>query len=281
MLHLEIQKNNLLIKCEKIEFKISTLNNEEFPKVEEEKKVSLIKINTDILEEMIRMTSFCVGAEDVNFILSGILFEIEDNYIKLIGTDGKRLAYIKKKLAASQPDIKKKISFILPIKAINEIYKLIKDKDDEIYLFVGANKIGFDFKDTQFIARPIEGEFPNYSQYIPGDSKEKLKVNREQFLLALKRADILSTQDYQGVKIELKKDSIILSKNTPQLGEAKEIIEAEYTGPGLQIGFNPAYLTDALRNINDVDVYFDFYGAEKPAVLRKEDYVYLVLPMKI
>jgi len=277
----EMTKNNLLIKCGKVEFKINTLNPAEFPQIEEEKEVSLIRINPLVLEEMIRMTSFCVGYEDVNYVLNGILFDISEDTISLVATDGKRLSFIKKQLPPNQPEIKTKISFILPIRAINELYKLIKEKEDDIFLFVKENRVGFDFKNTQFITRPIEGEFPNYLQYIPNEIKDKLVVSRQDFSLALRRADLLSTQDYQGVKFELKKDSLVISKSTPQLGEAREVIEVRYTGQSLEIGFNPNYLIDALKNLNDAEVSFEFFGADKPAVLRKEGFVYLILPMKI
>jgi DNA polymerase-3 subunit beta len=278
---IELIKNNLLIKCEQIEFKITTLEPEEFPQTEEEKKVSLIKINPITLEEMIKLTSFCVGYEDVNYVLNGILFEIFEETISLVSTDGKRLSFVKRKLPPNQPEIKTKIAFILPIKAINELYKLIKEKEEEVFLFVKENKIGFDFKNMQFIARPIEGEFPNYSQYIPQENKEKLVINRQLFLLALRRADLLSTPDHQGVKLELKKDSVIVSKTTPQLGEVKEVASGHYSGPNLEIGFNPNYLMDVLKNLEDEEISFEFFGVDKSAVLRKEDYTYLVLPMKI
>ncbi|MBU2102662.1 MAG: DNA polymerase III subunit beta [Candidatus Omnitrophota bacterium] len=280
-LTVETTKNNLLIRCEKIEFKINTLDTAEFPKIEETKKASFIKINPLDLRDMIQMTSFCVGYEDVNYVLNGILFEIFEDEIRLVATDGKRLAYSKRKLSKTQPDIKTKISFILPIKAINELFKLIKDLNDDILLFTEDNKVGFDFKDTQFVARPIEGEFPAYEQYIPKENKEKLVVNRQQFMLALRRADLLSTQDYQGVRLELKKDEIVVSKNTPQLGEVREVIEARYAGGPLQIGFNPHYMIDMLKNLEDAEACFEFFGTEKPAILRKEDYVYLVLPLRI
>jgi DNA polymerase-3 subunit beta len=279
-LEIEVIKNNLLIKCGKIEFKIQCLDPKEFPKVEEKKKVSLIKIDSLSLEEMIKLTSFCVGYEDVNYILNGIFFEIFKDEITLVATDGKRLSFVKKKLPATQPEIETKLAFILPIKAINELQKLIKD-EEEVFLFVEENKVGVDFKHIQFIARPIEGEFPNYLQYIPKEGKDKLNINRISFLSALKRADLLSTPDYQGVKLNLEKDNISIFKTTPQLGEAKETLNVTYNGAPLEIGFNPAYLIDILKNLDDEEVCFEFFGADKAAVLRKKGYVYLVLPMKI
>ena len=276
---IEKTKNNLLIKCEKIEFKINVLNPEEFPQVQERGEVSLIKIIPEELSEMIKLTSFCVGYEESNYILGGILFEITENKIKLVSTDGKRLSFIQKKLSDKQPELTSKISFILPIKAVSELYKLIKERSEEIYLSIEGSRINFDLKNTQFIARPIEGEFPEYEQYIPKEGKDKLVINRKKLLSALKRASLLSTTDYQGVKLELKKDTLTIYKNTPQLGEVKEIVDIQYNGGHLEIGFNPNYLTDVLKNLEDEDVCIDFFGTDKPAVLRKQGYIYLVLPM--
>lgn len=278
---IEKSKNNLLIKCEKVEFKVSILNAEEFPQTQEKGEVSIIKLNPQELEEMIKLTSFCIGHEDTSYVLGGILFEINENKINLVSTDGKRLAFIQKKLPPKQPELTSKISFILPIKAVNELYKLIKDREEEVYLSVEENRVNFGLENIHFIARPIEGEFPNYSQYIPKEGKDKLVVDRRKLLFALKRASILSTTDYQGVKLELKKDSLSIYKSTPQLGEVREEVDAHYNGARLEIGFNPDYLTDALKNLTDEEVCIDFFGADKPAVLRKEGYIYLLLPMKL
>jgi len=278
---LELVKNNLSVKCENIEFKVSILDSEEFPKVEHIKKTALIKIDPQELIYIIKLSSFCVGYEDTNYVLNGILFEIYENQINAVSTDGKRLAFIKRNLPQSQSELKSKLQFILPIKAVNEIQKLIKDKEEEIYFFVEKNKIGFDFKNTQIITRPIEGEFPNYDQYIPKPYPNKLIINRRDFLSAFKRAALLSTPDYQSVKLELKKDEVIISKSTPQWGEVRENVPCQYEGKSFQIGFNPNYLIDVLRNLEEEYVNFEFFDIDKPAVLRKDDYVYLVLPMKI
>ncbi|MBP7087666.1 MAG: DNA polymerase III subunit beta [Candidatus Omnitrophica bacterium] len=280
-IELEKNKNILLIKCGKIEFKINTFNTEDFPVVQENKAVSVIKIQAQNLKEMFSLTSFCVGMEDVNYVLNGILFEIFENKINLVATDGKRLAFSESQLAANQPEVKTKISFILPIKAANELQKLIKEEQEELYLSIENNRIEFDWANMRFIARPTEGEFPNYQQYIPSEGKDKLVVDRRDFLYALRRASLLSTSDYQGVKIELKKNNIVFSKNTPQLGEAKEEIEAQYSGSHLEIGFNPNYLIDVLKNLEDEKVTISFFGADKPAVLKRENYTYLVLPVKL
>lgn len=280
-LTVKLEKNNLLINCEKIEFKMNTVDVEQFPKIEDIRKTSLIKINSQDLEEMIRLTSFSVSYESDNYVLTGVFVEIFEDKISFIATDGKRMAFITKKLPHNQPELKTKLSFILPIKAVNELYKIVKEKKDEIFLFLEDNKVGFDFKDTQFIARPIQGEFPSFSQYIPQESKNKLVVNRKSFLLALRRAALLSTIEFQVVNLDLKKECVVISKKTPQLGEVTEVVDALYKGHSFSMGFNPNYLMDVLKNIDDEEVVFEFSGVDKPAVLRKEGYICLVLPMNI
>jgi DNA polymerase III subunit beta len=277
----ELSKNTLIITCGKVEFKINTLNADEFPQSQGPKNISLIKLDSQSLEEMIRVTSFCVGYEDVNYVLNGILFEIEGKEIRMVATDGKRLAFAKRGLPANQSGVDSKISFILPIKAINELQRLIKDTDGQIYMFAEDNKVGFDFKGTQITARPIEGEFPDYEQYIPQEGKDKLTINRRELLSSLKRASILSTPEHQGVKFNLKKGSVGVCKSTPQLGEVKDEISATYSGAHLELGINPIYLIDVLKNVEDENACFDFTGPDKPVVFRKEGYVYLLLPMKI
>ncbi len=277
---LESYKNNLLIRCGKIEFKINGMDPQEFPRIEEVKEKTLIKIISQDLIEMIKLTSFCVGMEDVNYVLNGIFFEIYEDQLKLVATDGKRLSFIKRKLPSPQSNLTTKLNFILPIRSIQELVKIIRDSE-ELFIFIEKNNIGFDLKHTLFITRPIEGEFPNYSQYIPQPTEVKLTIKRRDFLSALKRAELLSTSDYPGVKLELKKEEVFLFKTTPQLGEVKESIPANFKGTSLQIGFNPSYLIDVLTNLEEEEISFEIYGPDKPAVLRLEDYIYLVLPMRL
>ena len=148
-------------------------------------------------------------------------------------------------------------------------------------IYVEKGNVGFDLRGTMFISKPIEGDFPNYAQYIPDPSKNKLSLKRKEFLASLRRAELLSVPDHLGVKLDLKKEEVIISKSTPQLGEIKENVPARYGGARIEVGFNPTYLIDVLKNIEIEDIEFEIYDVDKPAVLRLEDYVYLVLPMKL
>jgi DNA polymerase-3 subunit beta len=131
------------------------------------------------------------------------------------------------------------------------------------------------------ISRLIEGEFPDYRQVIPPASNNKIKAPRAQLLLAVKRAALLSTPDYQAVKLEVFKNKIVLSKSTPDVGESREELAVEYQGKEMVIGFNPAYLIDVLKNLDEESVELELTDSEKPGVVRTSGYVYIVLPMRL
>ena len=278
---LESIDNNLLIKCEKIEFRINGLNPEEFPEIPKEENIPLIKINPQKLSEMIRRTSFSVDYENIGSILNGIFFEIFNNEITMVSTDGRRLSLIKKELPPAQPEVKNKISFILPIKAIQEIQKLIKDREEDVLLSVEKNRVNFDCKGTQLIVQCIEGDFPDYSHYLSKISENKLVVNRRDFLFALRRADLLSTPEHQEIKIILEKNEMTITQFTPQIGEVKENLEVEYAGDDFKIGFNPKYLIDVLKNIETDNVCFELFTSEEPIILKENGYIHLISPMRI
>lgn len=277
---LEKTKNILSITCGQAEFKVNTIKEDEFPKIQGKKEAVTIKILPETLEEIINKTAFCAGYEDINYVLSGVLFEIQENKIKAVATDGKRMAYIYRNLPDTQAEVKEKISFILPNKAVGEILKLTKEKQNPIHLSLSQNYIDFDLEKTTLTARQIEGEFPDYQQYIPKEKGNRLTINKEEFTASLKRISLLATTDFQGVKINLKKNKITIHKTNPQIGEAKEELEAGYQDTPFEIEFNPNYLLDALRQSKENQTTIDFFGPDKPAVVKEEGYIYLLLPIK-
>jgi DNA polymerase-3 subunit beta len=197
----------------------------------------------------------------------------------MVATDGRRLALVKTDIT-NQQAIDKKI--IVPAKTIQELLRNLKT-EGEVKIVFADNQIMFEFNSTIIVSRLIEGEFPNYEQVIPKEVKERLKLDREKFLWATKRAGILATADSQAIKIDLFKNKMVVSKNTPDLGEAREEIDINYSGREFSIGFNPNYLTDVLKSLDSDEIDFELSDAEKPGVIRTKDgsYVYIVLPMQL
>lgn len=272
------KKNNMVtIQTETCEFKIMGLPKEEFPKLPEFKDKEVIKIEQGILKDMLSKTSFSVSHDETRYVLNGILLKIENDTIMLVATDGRRLALIEKKLKTG---LNKKVQIIIPIKTIHELTRNLKD-EGEVLLVLGENQVLFDLGAIHIISRLIEGEFPDYHQVIPQEQTDKIALNREKFLLAVKRAAILSTLDYQAVKLEIFKNKLVISKSTPDVGESREELVLEYLGKELVVGFNPTYIIDVLKNLQEEIINFEVTDAEKPGVIRNNGYVYIILPMRI
>jgi len=253
------------------------LAREEFPRLPEFKDKEAIRLDQPLLKQMLGLTSFAVSIDESRYILNGILFKINKNNLTLVATDGKRLAIIEKKINSSP---EKEISIIVPIKTIHELSRNLQE-EGELSLILGGNQALFDLGSVVVISRLIEGEFPDYKQVVPPVSDNKVKVEREQFLLAVKRASLLSTPDYQAVKLEAFKNKLVISKSTPDVGESREELKVAYQGRELAIGFNPAYLIDVLKNLAEESVELELTDTEKPGVIRINGYIYIVLPMRL
>ncbi len=271
------KNNHIDIEGNKCRFKLIGLPKEEFPKFPEFKDKEVIKIDQAVLREMIRMTSFAVSHEESRYILNGILMEISEDSILMVATDGRRLAKIKKKI--TNPT-KKEISVIIPSKAIYEIFRNLKE-EGEVSFITSINQVLFDINGVLIATRIIEGEFPNYNQVIPEPVNTKIKINTQEFLSAIRRANLLATPDFQAMKFEVFSNKLVISKTTPDVGESREEVSMEYGGKELIIGFNPQFFIDVLKHINEENITLDLLGPDKAGVIRMGDYLYLALPMRI
>ncbi|MCK5451599.1 MAG: DNA polymerase III subunit beta [Candidatus Omnitrophica bacterium] len=277
---LTVKKNNFMsIKSGKAQFKIIGLPKEEFPQLPTFKDKDSINIKQSILKKMFNLTDFAISKDDSRYILNGLYFTVKGEKINIVATDGRRLAINKKTL-----DKKTLVdrSTVIPIKAIQEVKRMLADEGD-ITIKFGENQILFSFGNSLVLSRLIEGEYPNYKNVIPKKTQKELKVSRYDFLAATKRASIFTDQDSMAIKINIKKKKMTISKNTPYLGEAKEEIDIDYSGDtDVEIGFNPRYLIDVLKNLEDEEIVFEVDDSNKPGVLRKGDeYTYVVLPMQL
>ena len=278
VINISTKKNNqVTIDSEMCQFKIMGLIKEEFPKLPEFKDQKVIKIDQGVLKQMLILTAFAVSLDETRYVLNGILFKINKNSLTLVSTDGKRLAVAERKLVV-ESDLE--ISIIVPLKTIQELNRNLKD-EGELSLVVSSNQAFFDLGSVGIVSRLIEGEFPDYKQVVPPASENRMKVVRSQLLLAVKRAALLATPDYQAVKLEVFKNKLVISKSTPDVGEFHEELTVEYQGKELVIGFNPIYLIDILKNLNEEAVSLEMVDGEKPGVIRLNGYVYIVLPMRL
>ncbi len=274
-----VKKNNVMhIVCDNSQFKIMGIPKDDFPKLPEFKEKDAVVLRQQMFRTMLTMTSFAISRDETRYILNGIYIVMRKNSIQMVATDGRRLALIKREI-----DLPKNcdIKAIVPIKTVHELHRNLQD-DGELLIVFGENQAMFNLGESLIVSRLIEGEFPNYEQVIPKEGKNRIIVDREKFLLATKRASLLTSQDSQAVKLDVGKDKMIISKNSPDIGEAREEIDINYGGAPFSIGFNPTYLIDVLKNLREQSIGFELQNAEKPGVIRTGDeYVYVVLPMQL
>ncbi len=275
-----VKKNHIAsIECGTSQFKLTGIPPEEFPKLPTIPDQHPLQIPQTTLSTMLALVAFAMSHDETRYILNGVYFSAKKGHLRLVATDGRRLAMIERPISntTSHPEY----HAIIPTKTIHELQRLLGTEETTKIIFSGT-QVKFELGATTIISRTIEGEFPNYEQVVPPEAHEKVKVRREPFLLAVRRASLWTTQDSQSVKLDVAKNHLVVSKQTPELGEAREEVEVEYQGPELAIGFNPAYLIDVLKNLSDETIELEVPGPERPGVIRTKDhYVYIVLPMQL
>jgi DNA polymerase-3 subunit beta len=228
---------------------------------------------------MITLTDFAISKDDTRYVLNGTLLIVKSDTIILVATDGRRLATIEKKL-----DKKTLIdrTVIVPIKTIQEIKRMLQD-EGEIQIKFSDNQIMFAFPASVVISRLIEGEYPSYKKVIPEKTGKEVKIKRADFLDATRRASIFTEQDSMAIKFGIRKKKIVIEKETAYIGKASEEIDADFSGgDDIDIGFNPRYLIDVLKNLEEDEIVFEVSDSSKPGVIRRgNEYTYVVLPMQL
>lgn len=275
-----LKNNTMSITSEGVYFKLLGLPKEEFPKVPQPQDENTFELEQESLKNMLVMTMFATSHDEVRYILNGVLFSLKGKTLRLVATDGRRLALAEKQITTQKEFTQ---HAIVPNKAVQELNRILGE-EGTVKITFGENQMMFKAQDAVLVTRLIEGEFPNYEQVIPKESQNKVKVSTSRFLAGTKRAALLTSQDSQSIRIDLLKDKMIISKNTPELGEVKDQIDVNYKGKEMSVGFNPHYLAEALKNISQEEIDIEVEASDKAAVLRTllpEKYVYLILPMQL
>jgi DNA polymerase-3 subunit beta len=274
-----VKKNNIIeVRSANSYFKLMGIAKEEFPKLPVFNNKEFITLKQKSLKEMLEMSLFAVSRDETRYILNGVLIELREKYIKAVATDGRRLALIETQGNFPQK-INKKI--IIPSKTAQELMRNLSC-DGEVRIVFSENQVCFEFGNIVLTTRLIEGEFPDYNKVIPKEEKDKIQVNKNMFLKAIKRVSLFTNPDSIVIKLDIIGNKIILSKSTPDLGEARDEVEAIYRGKELSLGFNPNYLMDILKVIENQEVEIEISDPQKPAVIRKEGkFIFIVLPMQL
>ena len=281
-----VNDNNLLvIECEGSLYKLATMNPDEFPELPKINVDNSIEIEQNLLKNMIRKTIFAVSNEENRPIFTGCLFEVKDNKLNVVAVDGYRLA-IKSNLLNSKSN---DFSVVIPGKTLNEINKIILDSFDSIKIGVSKNQALFEMEDCKIVTRLLDGEFLNYRNAVPTNWETRIRVNKNNIQNCFERIILISASSIEKEKKYPVKISIEIGKVTisctNQTGDAKEEIYVTTEGKNIEAGFNPKYFLDALRNIDDQEVFIDFGTSIMPCIIRPVeeggDYIYMILPIRM
>ena len=266
------------IICGKSNFNIGGMSGEDFTYLPEVEKENCITMSQFSLKEVIHQTIFSIAANDNNKAMTGELFSINGDVFKVVSLDGHRIS-IRKNILKEEYSSK---SVIVPGRSLNEISKILNDDiEDMINIYFAANHMIFEMANTTFVSRLIEGEYFKIENMLSRDYNTRIKVNRKEFLEAIDRSTLfIRDNDKKPIIFDIK-DSVTTLYIESSMGSMNEDIETEKEGNDMMIGFNPKFLIDALRVIDDEEIFIYLVNPKAPCFIRNEneDYIYIILPV--
>lgn len=282
---IQTKENNVQIKCEKSKFTVFGLPQNEFPTPPEINEGVVINLNDNILKQMIHKTKFAVSSDETRHPLTGVCFILKDKDVRMVATNGHRIAYIKED---NPQQVKDEISAIIPVKALNEIVRTFPEEGEKVKIVISKNYTSFHLNETSLTTRLIEGTFPNYERVIPKDFDKNIQVDTQGFLAAIRRVSLLSDERSSLVKINIKGDSFIISGSAASSGEGAEEISVKNQGSDIEIGFNARYLVDILRVIDSEETVIKLSTPSSPVLIhpynkdpKEENCLYVVMPLRL
>ncbi len=289
-LELSVSDHSLVtIRAGRSQFKVVGLPSKDFPPLPAIEREGLIPLPGAGLLELIRKTLFAVGDNDTRYVLNGLLVTIVSSggkpTIRLVGTDGHRLAVAEQELdGGKKSDAAQDIKVIVPKKAALEIRRLLEEGGDEPMIGFTKNMLIFRKSRLVLTSRLMEGNYPNYQQVIPKESSKFITVNREEFDGALRRVSVLSRDKTYAVKLTFGQDHIKLFSSHPDMGEATEEVPAAFSGSEFSAGFNARYLLDVLSVMDNETLHFQMEAPLSPCLIKESDnpkFKTVVMPVKV
>lgn len=273
--------DKVTVQAGRSRFTLASLPANDFPSLDEVDATERVKVGEAALKELIERTAFAMAQQDVRYYLNGLLFDLRDNVLRCVATDGHRLALCE---AALEETVQTKRQIIVPRKGVLELQRLLEGGDRELEMEMGRSHIRVKRDDVTFTSKLIDGRFPDYEAVVPIGADREVKIDREAFRASLQRAAILSNEKYRGVRIEVSPGQLKINAHNPEQEEAQEEIEADTKVDSLTIGFNVNYLLDALSALRDEHVVLQLRDANSSALVREassEKCRHVVMPLRL
>lgn len=280
-IELTLVGEHFVICCGKAKFTLTTLPAAEYPNLESWQGDVSLQLSRAELRRLLEETAFSMANQDVRYYLNGLLFEVDQHTVRTVATDGHRLAMSELQLPQSTGAQQQ---LIIPRKGVLEMLRLLPDDDGSLTLSLGNNHIRLEDTAFSFSSKLIDGRFPDYRRVIPRNSTKQVTAHRPLLKDACTRASILSNEKYRGVRFNLSVNELQITANNPEHEQAEEVIEVEYQGDALEIGFNVGYLLDVLNSLNTDLVLVHLSDSNSSALVEgvgNTQASYVVMPMRL
>jgi DNA polymerase-3 subunit beta len=278
---LQQQDKRLLVKAGKSRFSLQTLPAEDFPRLSVPVgDAARFSMPQKALRRLLGLVQYAMAQQDIRYYLNGLLMVCEGKQLRLVATDGHRLAYASTELGEEL--VKQEV--IVPRKTVLELAKLLAESDEPVDIQLSATQAAFRFGSVELVSKLVDGKFPDYTRVIPTQHKNRMTVDREVLRQSLLRAAILSNEKFRGVRWVLTDGSLKIVSSNAEQEEAHEEIEVQYAGDALDIGFNVNYLLDVLNNVSGSGLECHFGDSSSSALISfgsEKNFKYVVMPMRI
>ncbi|MCL4185703.1 MAG: DNA polymerase III subunit beta [Burkholderiaceae bacterium] len=279
---IKVENKRATIQAGKSRFALQTLAAEEYPTVAvNEQFGASFSLPQKQLKHLFQMVHFAMAQQDIRYYLNGLLLVTDGSRVKVVATDGHRLAFCEAEIEGAELA---RQEVIIPRKTVLELQRLLADSDEPVLIDVSGNQLRLRFGEVQMVSKLVEGKFPDYQRVIPHGYTKRAVVARDVLAASLARASILTSDKFKGVRLTLAPGALKIQTSNAEQEEAVEEIEVDYAGDGLEIGFNVSYLQDVLGNLKSESVQIDFGDANTSALLTvpgDEQFRYVVMPMRI
>jgi DNA polymerase-3 subunit beta len=284
------ETNQINIASGKSKFNLMGISKSEYPVIPNFPNENKLTIKRELFASMLKKTIFAVSKDAQRYVLNGVYFVLEDNILRMVATDGRRLAYIAtNEIQGINPQTKIKV--IVPTKAIADILRLLSYDitAQDIKIGITGNQIALEIEDITFLSTLIEGVFPNYEQVIPKTSETKVKLNVKDTLVAVRQmalltADKVSSDRASALKFYFNSNVLRISASTAGLGSGEVELEIDYKAESTEINFNPGFVKEVLQNIDEESIIFEFKNSINPATIvpeKDKNYLCVVMPMRV
>ena len=270
------------VKAGAAEYKLHGIGADEYPQQAKFKESGKIKIGQGKFKEMIRKTAYAVSTDESRHVLNGINIVMNPEKITLVATDGRRLALVEEEVEGG-----KKGEIIVPNKAVGELQRLLQG-EGEIEIGIGETHVEFTLPqerggDVKLHSKLVEGSYPNYKQVIPKstETQQRISLGKEELNHALRRADQITSDKANSVKLKFSENNLTITANTPDIGSGHESIAIKYGGPEIEVAFNPTYLMDPLKVLEGDEIYLEITDSLSPGVIKSNaPFLYVIMPMR-